>query len=87
MDLIGPYSLKAKVRLIDGKLEEREITLQGMTFIDPASGWFEITEVPDTDKNSAIVSRLFDQVWLSRYPRPRKVFTTTGLSSKRTSSR
>ena len=83
VDLIGPYSLKANVRTSDGKLEEREITLQGMTFIDPATGWFEIAEVPDTDKTSARISRLFDQVWLSRYPRPRKVLYDNGSEFKK----
>ncbi len=73
MDLIGPYSLEAKVRTTEGKLEERKIKLQGMTFIDPATGWFEIAEVPVVDQTSARVSRLFDQVWLSRYPCPQKV--------------
>ena len=57
--------------------------MQGMTFIDPASGWFEIAEVPDTDKTSARVSRLFDQVWLSRYPRPRKVLYDNGSEFKK----
>ena len=73
VDLIGPSSLKAKVRLIDGKLN-----LQGMTFIDLASGWFEVTEVPDTD-----ISRLFDHVWLSQYPRPRKVLYDNGSEFKK----
>ena len=55
--------------------------------IDPVTGWFEIVEVPSyinadvkskslqesIDKLSARISRLFDQTWLSRYPRPSKV--------------
>lgn len=40
VDLTGPYLLKAKIRVTDGILKEREITLQAMTFIDPASSWF-----------------------------------------------
>ena len=83
VDLIGPYSLKAKIRMTDGTLKEREITLQAMTFIDPASSWFEIVEVPDTDKTSARISRLFDQVWLSRYPRPQKVLYDNGSEFKK----
>jgi hypothetical protein len=83
VDLIGPYSLKAKIRSTDGKLKEREITLQAMTFIDPATSWFEIAEVPDTDKTSARISRLFDQVWLSRYPRPQKVLYDNGSEFKK----
>ena len=49
--------------------------------IDPATGWFEIAEVPSfdiedvkkgnrqlIDKTSARISQVFNQVWLSRYP-------------------
>jgi transposase InsO family protein len=69
--------------MTNGDLEEREISLQGMTFIDPATGWFEIAEVPAADKTSARISRLFDQVWLSRYPRPRKVLYDNGSEFKK----
>ena len=83
VDLIGPYSLKVNVRYPDGSIKVREVTLQAMTFIDPATSWFEIAEVPDTDKTSARISRLFDQVWLSRYPRPRKVLYDNGSEFKK----
>ena len=46
---------------------------KGMTFIDLATGCFEIAEVPDIGKTSARISRLFNQVWLSQYPCPQKV--------------
>ena len=42
-----------------------------MTLVDPATGWFEITEIPD--KTSARISQIFNSTWLVRYPRPRKV--------------
>ena len=34
-------------------------------------------------KSSARISRLFDQVWLSRYPRPKKVVFDNGSEFKR----
>ena len=56
-----------------------------MTMVDSATGWFEIKEVPYysiedvindkdnyIDKSLARISQLFNQAWLSRYPRPRE---------------
>ena len=54
-----------------------------MTFIDPATGWFEIAEVSTLDQSSARISKLFDEVWLSRYPRPRKVLFDNGSEFKK----
>jgi hypothetical protein len=50
-----------------------------MTFIDPSTGWFEIAEVPSTDKSSARISQLFNQTWLNRYHRPQKVRFDNGF--------
>ena len=63
-------------------VKEVDLHLTCMTFIDPSTGWFEITQVPyfdmdsvkigDTeyiDKTSARISQLFNNAWLSRYPR------------------
>ena len=62
-----------------------------MTFIDPATGWFEITEVPyyDTEevrlgnntyinKTSARIIQLFNNTWLFIYPRPQRVLFDNG---------
>ena len=67
-----------------------------MTFVDPATGWFEITEVPSfdiddvkngvqtvIDKTSARISQLFNQTWLTRYPRPKKVVFDNGSEFKK----
>ena len=67
-----------------------------MTMVDPATGWFEIAELPYIevkqikennidyiDKTSARISQLFDQVWLSRYPRPTKVVFDNGSEFKK----
>ena len=67
--------------------------------LNPATGWFEIVEVPSDlveevvkkivttetiiDKSSARISRLFEQTWLSRYPRPRKVVFDNGSEFNR----
>ncbi len=97
IDLIGPYSLTAKQFQPQGKILEVELRLTCMTMIDPVTGWFEIVEVPNyivedvenkttretVDKTSARISRLFDQVWLSRYPRPRRVIFDNGSEFKK----
>ena len=66
-----------------------------MTMVDPATGWFEIIEVPYyhmnevkdnvdnyIDKSSARISRLFDKAWLSRYPRPTEIIFDNGSEFK-----
>jgi len=66
--------------------------------IDPATGWFEIIELPIAsltvirkgkeieeiilDKSSAEVSRLFNKQWLSRYPRARYIIYDNGSEFK-----
>ena len=52
-----------------------------MTFIDPATGWFEITEIKN--KNTVNISHQVDVVWLTRYPRPRKIITDNGAEFKK----
>ena len=51
-----------------------------MIFVDPATGWFEIAKIPD--KTSARISQIFNNTWLSRYPRPRKVIFDNGNEFK-----
>ena len=63
VDLIGPYTLKRK-----GK---KSLTLQAITMIDPATGWFEIAEIHS--KQSDVIANIVEQTWLARYPWPRKV--------------
>ena len=38
--------------------------------VGPATGWFEISQIPEIDFNSRRVSQLISQLWLSRYPHP-----------------
>ena len=48
--------------------------------LDPATGWFEITEIPD--KTSARISQIFNSTWLARYPCPRKIIFDNGNEFK-----
>ena len=81
IDLIGPYSIQAHQFTWDGNTKVKDFSLTCMTFIDPATGWFEIAEVPlykykdrekgdieTVDKTSARISRFFNETWLSHYP-------------------
>ena len=45
-DLIGPYTINTKKFQPDGTIKEVELHLTCMTMIDPATGWFEIVEIP-----------------------------------------
>ena len=91
VDLIGPYTIKAK----DGTI----LDFMCLTMIDPATGWFEIIELPNTDimyvrdrkeeiveviidKSSAAVSQLFNKSWLSRYPRSKFIIFDNGSEFK-----
>ena len=90
MNLVFLYTLKGK----DGTI----LDFMCLTMIDPATGWFEIVELPNTDitfvkdkeeitkviidKSSAVVSRLFNKSWLSRYPRAQHVIYDNGSEFK-----
>ena len=90
VDLIGPYTIKG----LDGTIMD----FMCLTIIDPATGWFEMIELPvrskmvDTDgkvtrklvidKSSAEVARLFNRQWLSRYPRAKYITYDNGSEFK-----
>src|SRR5512145_1201594 len=69
IDLIGPYS-------IGEKNKQYATTLQCLTMIDPATGWFEIVEIPD--KSSQTVANAFEKTWLAPYPWPTEVVMDRG---------
>jgi len=91
VDLIGPYTLKDKTGSVI-------LDFMCLTMIDPASGWFEIIELPTKDctfvrkgeeivevlidKSSASISKLFNKQWLSRYPRPNTIVYDNGSEFK-----
>ena len=96
IDLIGPYTKMVKQHQPGNIVKEVDLHLTCMTFIDPSTGWFEIAQVPyfdmdnvkigDTeyiDKTSARISQLFNNTWLSRYPRPHRVVFDNGSEFKR----
>ena len=92
VNLIGPYTIKAKYKTI--------MDFMCLTIIDPATSWFEIVELPNTeltyvreednkkikeviiDKSSKSVASLFSKSWLSRYPRARSVIYDNGSEFK-----
>jgi hypothetical protein len=59
VDLIGPLTIKAP----SGNKE-----LLASTMIDPSTCWFEVKDVKDKSAEESM--NTFDDVWLSRYPRP-----------------
>ena len=73
IDLVGPYTVTDKLG--------NNRTLLAMTFVDPATGWFEITEIPE--KSSSRISHIFNSTWLARYPRPKKVIFDNGNEFKK----
>ena len=86
VDLIGPYS-KSIIQQQPGYATIwKNVSMTCMTMIDPATDWFKIVEIPTfnlddvtggndeyIDKSSVRVSQFFNNIWLCRYPRPRKV--------------
>ena len=68
VDLIGPYTIRRK--------GQKNLICKACTMIDPATGWFEIHQIPD--KSSITVSNIVEQEWLSRYPWPEMVTTDRG---------
>jgi hypothetical protein len=91
VDCIGPYTLKDKTGTVI-------LDFMCLTMIDPATGWFEVIELPCTevqyvrkgkeiveviiDKSSACISKLFNKQWLSRYPRPMYIVYDNGSEFK-----
>ncbi len=61
MDLIGPCTIHRKGR-------KTPIKLKAIAAINPATGWFEIAECDD--KRAITIANIFEQIWLSRCPRP-----------------
>ena len=79
LDLIGPYTVTCKQMQPGDIIKEVELNLVAMTMVDPATGLFEMVEVPYydaegikngnqdlIDKTSARISKLFNNTWLCR---------------------
>ena len=74
IDTIGPYVITSS--------KGKQMYLFCKTMIDPATCWFEIMEMKDTN-NSADAARIFDNTWLRKYLRLRRVIMDNGSESKR----
>ena len=59
VDMIGPYTVQTPTKTY---------YLRALTMIDPATGWFEVKDISNPAANDCM--QAFDDVWLSRYPRP-----------------
>ena len=70
IDLIGPYQIDGK----RGRSMDR--TLHCLTMIDPATGWFEIAEIPA--KRADEIINVLEQKWLVRYPKPCEIIMDRG---------
>ena len=70
IDLIGPYQIDGS----RGRSTER--MLHCLTMIDPATGWFEISEIPA--KRADEIIKVLKQKWLVRYPKPCEIIMDRG---------
>ena len=77
---MDPYTVKTQ--RLDAKGVPITLILTAMTFIDPSTGWFEIAKVLSIDKMSSYISRLFNQTWLNRYPRSKRIRFDNGSEFK-----
>ena len=68
IDLIGPYTVKEH-----GK---KKWLLHCLTMIDPATGWFEIVEIPS--KRADDIANCLEKTWFARYPWPAHVIHDRG---------
>ena len=95
VDLIFPYSKSIRQQRPGGAIIRNNASLTCMTMIDPATGWFKIVKIPMfrineitvanneyLDKSSYRVRQLFNNTWICRYPRPRKVVFYNGCDFK-----
>ena len=62
-DLVGPYTVTDKTGC--------DVVLNAMTFIDPATGCFEMIEMPD--KSSASISQIFNSHVAFKIPKTTKI--------------
>ena len=98
VDLIGPYRKFIREQNPGGAIIRNNVSLTCVKTIDPATGCFDIVQIPIydfddvtgvndeyIDKSSARVNQLFNSTWLLRYSRPRKVVFDNGYEFKNTS--
>ena len=79
IDLIGKYRMTSneegrKYAIKDYKV--KDVYLQTITMIDPATSWIEICSVPEA--RADLVTNQVDLAWLSIYPLPNKITVDRG---------
>ena len=65
IDLIGAYPFGKKD---PDPAKDAHVELHCMTMIDPATGWFEIVEIPT--KRADYIANILECHWLTRCPWP-----------------
>ena len=75
IDLICPYTVTDR--------SGNDRIVNAMTFVDPATGWFEITEI--IDKTSARISQILIVPGWHATHAPGRSFLTMGMNSRRIS--
>ena len=91
INLIGPYSDSIRKHYPGGLIIKKDVILTCMIMINPATGWFKLSEVPCFDLNEVAIvnneplekyserlSQLFNQKWLYRCPGPHKFLFYNG---------
>ena len=68
VDLIGPYTIPRK--------EKNPLKLWCLTMIDPATGWFEMAQIPN--KTDAEIADITAKTWFTRYPLPQRIVFNRG---------
>ena len=71
IDLIGTYTSPRK-----GK---PPLKLWCLTMIDPATGWFEMAQIPN--KTAAKIADITEKTWFTRYPRQQRIVFDRGTKS------
>ena len=56
--------------------KRKDVYLQAVTMIDPATGWIEIRSVPEA--RADLVANEVELAWLTRYPLPDKIIVHRG---------
>ena len=60
VDVIGPYTITQK--------EKNPLKLWCLTIINPATGWFEMAQIPN--KTAVEIADITGKTWFTRYPLP-----------------
>ena len=80
VDCVGPYTVTQTDRKT-GKITK--LSLSCMTMIDPVTCWFEIIPFEGLKPSSEVISTIFCDNLLSRYPRPLSLTYDAGSEFKK----